>query len=59
MQGLNFWIWIFIIMVSLFFGIVVWIVTGDHYNPLRNKLWARILLTALASLAIPILILTL
>ena len=59
MEGLNFWSWIFVIMGSLFFGTVVWIVTGDNYDSLHDKLWARILLTALASLAIPILMLIL
>ena len=59
MEGLNFWSWIFIIMDSIFFGTVVWIVSGNNYDPLHDKLWARILLTALASLAILILMLIL
>lgn len=45
--------------LSVFFGTVMWKVTGDEFDSLKNKLWARILLTALASLAIPILMLTL
>ena len=53
------WMWIFIIMVSMFYGTVVWIVSGDEYSSLRDKLLARILLTALVSLAFPILILIL
>ena len=50
---------IIIIGLSVFFGIVMWKVTGDEFDSLKDKLWARILLTALASLAIPILMLTL
>lgn len=50
---------IIIIGLSVFFGVVMWKVTGDEFDSLKDKLWVRILLTALASLAIPILMLTL
>jgi len=50
---------IIIIGLSVFFGTVMWKVTGDEFDSLKDKLWARILLTALASLAIPILMLIL
>ena len=50
---------IIIIGLSVFFGVVMWKVTGDEFDSLKDKLWARILLTALASLAVPILMLTL
>lgn len=50
---------IIIIGLSVFFGVVMWNVTGDEFDSLKDKLWARILLTALASLAVPILMLTL
>lgn len=50
---------IIIIGLSVFFGVVMWKVTGDEFDSLKDKLWVRILLTALASLAVPILMLTL
>ena len=50
---------IIIIGLSVFFGIVMWKVTGDEFDSLKDKLLVRILLTALASLAVPILLLTL
>ena len=48
-----------IIGLPIFFGVVVWKVTGDEFDPLHDKLWVRILLTALATLALPILMLVL